>query len=110
MSTSVASLSDIDADPVIDGNQVFAVGKGGRMVALELNSGQRMWEQNVGGISTPWVAGDWVFVATDEAKVVAMKRNNGKVRWINELPRWRECEGQEGADLSIRARCWPAAG
>ena len=44
MSTGVASLSDIDADPVIDGGQVFAVGQGGRMVALELNSGQRLWE------------------------------------------------------------------
>jgi outer membrane protein assembly factor BamB len=96
ISTSVAALSDIDADPVIDGNQVFAVGKGGRMVALELNSGQRMWEQNVAGISTPWVTGDWVFVVTDEAKVVAMSRNSGKVRWINQLPRWDNPKGKKG--------------
>ena len=88
MSTSVASLSDIDADPVIDGGQVFAIGKGGRMVALELNSGQRQWEQNIAGISTPWVAGEWVFVVTDEAKLVALHRNSGRVRWINQLPRW----------------------
>src|SRR6185369_10486246 len=39
--TSVSSLSDIDADPVIDNGQVFAVGQGGRMVALELTTGQR---------------------------------------------------------------------
>ncbi len=96
ISTSVASLSDIDASPVIDGNQVFAVGKGGRMVALELNTGQRMWEQNVAGITTPWVAGDWVFVVTDEAKVVAMSRTTGKVRWINELPRWEKPKGKKG--------------
>lgn len=96
ISTSVASLSDIDADPVVDGNQVFSVGKGGRMVALELNSGQRIWEQNVAGISTPWVAGDWVFVVTDEAKVVAMSRTTGKVRWINQLPRWQSPKGKKG--------------
>ena len=96
ISTSVASLSDIDADPVVDGNQVFAVGKGGRMIALELNSGQRIWEQNVAGISTPWVAGDWIFVVTDEAKVVAMARATGKVRWINQLPRWQNAKGKKG--------------
>ncbi len=96
ISTSVASLSDIDADPVVDGNQVFAVGKGGRMVALELNSGQRIWEQNVAGITTPWVVGDWVFVVTDEAKVVAMARATGKVRWINQLPRWDNPKGKKG--------------
>ncbi|QIK96618.1 PQQ-binding-like beta-propeller repeat protein [Sphingomonas sp. HDW15A] len=96
MSTSVASLSDVDADPVIDGNQVFALGKGGRMVALELTSGQRIWEQNVGSIATPWVAGDWVFVATDEGKVLAMSRANGKIRWLTELRRWRDQAGKKG--------------
>ena len=96
MSTSVASLSDVDADPVIDGNQVFALGKGGRMVALELTSGKRIWEQNVGSIATPWVAGDWVFVATDEGKVLSMNRANGKIRWIAELRRWRDQAGKKG--------------
>ena len=96
ISTSVAALSDIDADPVIDGGQVFAIGKGGRMVALELTSGQRMWEQNIAGISTPWVAGEWVFVVTDEAKLIAMHRSNGRVRWINQLPRWESEKSKKG--------------
>ena len=37
ISTAVGSLSDIDADPVIDQGRVYAVGQGGRMVALELD-------------------------------------------------------------------------
>jgi outer membrane protein assembly factor BamB len=81
---------------VIDGGQVFAIGKGGRMVALELNSGQRQWEQNIAGIATPWVAGDWVFVVTDEAKLIALHRNTGKVRWINQMPRWDNPKGKKG--------------
>ena len=38
ITTSVASLSDIDADAVIDNGAVYAVGQGGRMVALDLFS------------------------------------------------------------------------
>ena len=90
MSTGVASLSDIDADPVIDSGQVFAVGQGGRMVALELNTGQRLWELNIAGISTPWVAGEWVYVVTDNAKLIAISRANGKIRWINQLPHYQK--------------------
>ncbi|HEX6603427.1 MAG TPA: PQQ-binding-like beta-propeller repeat protein, partial [Sphingomicrobium sp.] len=86
--TSVSSLSDIDADPVIDGGQVFAVGQGGRMVALELNTGQRMWELNIAGIATPWIAGDWAFVVTDEAKLICIYRQNGHIRWITQLPQF----------------------
>jgi outer membrane protein assembly factor BamB len=94
--TSVSMLSDIDADPVIDNGQVFAVGQGGRMVALELNSGQRQWELNIAGISTPWVAGDWIFVVTDEAKLIAVSRTNGKIRWITQLPRFENASKKRG--------------
>ena len=96
ITTSVSSLSDIDADPVIDGGQVIAVGQGGRMVALELISGQRMWELNVAGISTPWVAGEWIFVVTDDAKLIAVARRTGKVRWINQLPRFQKEKSKRG--------------
>lgn len=96
VSTSVATLSDIDASPVIDNGQVFAVGQGGRMVALELISGQRMWELNLAGISTPWVAGDWVFVVTDEAKLIAIARLTGKIRWITQLRRFQKEKSKRG--------------
>src|SRR3546814_8514166 len=66
ISTSVSSLADIDADPVIDQGRVYAVGQGGRMVAIQLDTGQRLWEQDFAGISTPWVVGEWVFVVTDD--------------------------------------------
>ena len=96
MSTSVASLSDIDADPVIDNGVVYAVGQGGRMVALDLFSGQRIWELNFGGISTPWLAGDWVFAVNDKAQLVAIARRTGKIRWINQMPRYRDMKDRKG--------------
>ncbi len=89
ITTSVSSLADIDAAPVIDGGRVYAVGQGGRMVALELSTGQRLWEQNLAGISTPWIAGEWLFVVTDDARLVCLARANGKARWIAQLPRYR---------------------
>jgi outer membrane protein assembly factor BamB len=96
MTTSVASLSDIDADAVIDNGVVYAVGQGGRMVALDLFSGQRIWELNFGGIATPWVAGDWLFAVNDRAQLTAVNRANGKIRWINQLPRYRKMKSKAG--------------
>ena len=94
--TSVAALSDIDADPVIDGGQVIALGQGGRMVALELTTGQRQWELNIAGIATPWVAGDWIFVVTSDAKLLAIARTNGRIRWINQLPQFGRPKSKRG--------------
>nr|WP_314446910.1 PQQ-binding-like beta-propeller repeat protein [uncultured Sphingomonas sp.] len=96
ISTSVATLSDIDASPVIDNGQVFALGQGGRMVALDLISGQRIWELNLAGIATPWIAGDWLFAVTDDAKVMAISRNTGRIRWINQLPAFENQKAKRG--------------
>ena len=90
ISTSVSSLTDIDADPVIDRGRVYAIGQGGRMAAYELISGQRIWEINIAGIATPVVAGDWVFVLTDDAKLLAVARTTGKIRWVAQLPEYRK--------------------
>jgi outer membrane protein assembly factor BamB len=96
ISTSVSSLSDIDAAPVIDQGRVYAIGQGGRMVAMELVTGQRLWELNIAGLATPWVAGDWLFAMTDDAKLIAIQRTSGKVRWIAQLPRWRNEKNKSG--------------
>jgi outer membrane protein assembly factor BamB len=96
ISTSVTQLSDIDADPVIDSGRVYAVGQGGRMVAIELITGQRIWEINVAGIATPWVAGDWIFVVTDEAQLLALSRTNGGIRWMTQLSRYRDVKDKKG--------------
>lgn len=96
ISTSVSSLTDIDADPVIDRGRVYAIGQGGRMAAYELISGQRIWEINIAGIATPVVAGDWVFVLTDDAKLLAVARSTGKIRWIAQLAEFRDQEDREG--------------
>jgi len=90
ISTSVSVISDIDASPVIDEGKVYAIGQGGRMVAMDLVNGQRLWELLIGGINTPWLAGEWLFVVTDEAKLMCVARTTGKVRWISQLPRYRD--------------------
>jgi outer membrane protein assembly factor BamB len=96
ISNAVSTISDIDADPVIDSGRVYAVGQGGRMVALELNTGQRVWEINVAGISTPWVAGDWIFVVDDQGRLMSIARSTGKIKWLTQLPRWRNVEDKKG--------------
>lgn len=96
ISTSVSTLTDIDADPVIDRGRVYAVGQGGRMASYDLVSGQRIWEMNIAGITTPVVAGEWVFVLTDEAKLLCIARNTGRIRWISQLQRYKDVDDRKG--------------
>jgi len=96
ISTTVGSLTDIDADPIIDAGRVYALGQGGRMAAYELVTGQRIWELNLAGISTPAIAGEWIFTLTDDARMLAISRSSGRVRWITQLQQFRDPEDREG--------------
>lgn len=89
IATSVSTLTDIDADPIIERGRVYALGQGGRMAAYELVTGQRIWELNLAGISTPAIAGDWIFTLTDEGKLLCIAKSNGKVRWMTQLQRYK---------------------
>src|SRR3546814_4992950 len=93
--SSYVCSSDL-ADPVIDQGRVYAVGQGGRMVAIQLDTGQRLWEQDFAGISTPWVVGEWVFVVTDDAKLICLSSSSGKIRWLHQLRHYKNEKKSKG--------------
>jgi len=96
ISTTVGTITDIDADPIIDSGRVYALGQGGRMAAYELVTGQRIWELNLAGISTPAIAGEWIFTLTDDARLLAIARSSGRVRWITQLRAYKDEKDKEG--------------
>jgi outer membrane protein assembly factor BamB len=79
------------ARPVVDGPTVFAMNRGGQLIATSKEKGERLWTRDIGGSQTPWVAGDTVFVVDSTGKLIALNRKDGKVRWVTPLPgdaRW----------------------
>ncbi len=89
---SLADLSAIRGQPVIADNVVYAIGVGGVMLALDLRSGRRLWEREASGQLTPWVAGDWLFVLTEDQTLACISRADGRVRWLSQLPRYGNVE------------------
>lgn len=97
--TALGALSGIAASPVIDRGRVFAISHGGRMAALELATGQRVWEREFAGVQTPWIAGDWVFAVTVEGELVALTRGEGKIRWVTHLQHWKNEKKKKGGTI-----------
>jgi outer membrane protein assembly factor BamB len=93
----LASLGDINGHPVIDGDLVYAVSHAGRMVAMALRSGERLWEQDIASVQTPWIAGDFVYVLSSDGAVLCLSRIDGLIRWVRTLPRYENTEDREGA-------------
>jgi len=98
---AVSGLADIRGNPVIDHDRVVAVGHSGRMVSIDLRSGGRAWEDSIGGITQPWVAGSFIYVLSTENQVICLTRDDGRVRWLTQLDRWEKPEKKKNSILWV---------
>lgn len=87
---AISKLADIRGNPVIDRDLAFALSHAGRMAAIDLRTGARVWERPVGGVHMPWVAGDYLFITSLTGEVAALSRRDGRVRWVHRLPPFRD--------------------
>jgi outer membrane protein assembly factor BamB len=87
---ALSTLADIRGRPVIDRDRVFALSHSGRMVAIDLRTGDRVWEQEIGGTHGAWVAGDYIYVLADDVNLMCLQRADGRVRWSHDLPRYQD--------------------
>lgn len=91
----VAQLTDVDARPIIDRGRVYAIGHADMMVAIDLRTGRRLWERQIGSIQSPWVAGDYLYLVTNNNQAVALEAKTGKVLWVTQLDTWDDPEGKK---------------
>ncbi len=82
---SLADVSTIIGRTAIKSGRAFAVSMGQQLASVDLRSGRRLWERNVASGESPWVAGDWLFLATTGNQVVAFSLLDGQAAWVTQL-------------------------
>ena len=81
--------SRVRVTPSIAGQRVFVPLEDDRVVALDLNSGEPVWEQKLGGSPARVLALDDLFVGSTDNFFYCLSQKDGSVKW-----RWRT-----GADI-----------
>lgn len=89
------SFAGIGGDPVVDGNIVFVAGNNGITAAVNMLSGQRIWQQQLSSINTPWLAGDEIFILSEDNILINMVKYTGKIRWLTKLASYEYPETKE---------------
>ena len=80
------AATDIASDPVIDSGRVYTGNAGGRIVAMELASGDRLWTATEGATSPVWPVGGAVFAINDLNQLVRLDAATGGVVWRVQMP------------------------
>ena len=83
---AIALVDDITGYPVIDGNTVYAGNHSGRVVALNINSGERLWTAQHGALDPVWPAGNSVYLVSDLNELIRLNAEDGTRIWAVDLP------------------------
>lgn len=81
----ISGMADIRGTPAVDRGMAIVSTQSGRTVAIDMRTGTRLWEQDIGSLNQPWVAGDYVFVMGVDGDIACLQRRDGRVVWVTAL-------------------------
>ena len=90
---ALSEIRDIAGRPVIYQGDVVAVSHSGVLSSTDLRTGSTRWSLPVTGVTTPWVAGDVVYVVDRAGKLYCLARETGLAYWVTDLGQGREKQG-----------------
>ncbi|NRB34621.1 MAG: PQQ-like beta-propeller repeat protein [Rhodobacteraceae bacterium] len=83
---AVARISSVTGAPVVSGGRIYAGNHSGRIVALDANSGERLWTAAHGAMDPVWPVGGSLFVVSDKNRLLRINAADGQVIWAADLP------------------------
>ncbi|PLX30190.1 MAG: hypothetical protein C0582_01400 [Alphaproteobacteria bacterium] len=78
------------SNPVIDRDLIIAVSHGDLTTAIDLSTGQRVWQKPMGGTQTPFVTESFVYMITSSNDLVCLTRSSGKIVWVHALKMFKD--------------------
>ena len=82
---ALSEVRDIAGRPVIYRGDVFAASHAGTFSAYELRTGAQRWALPLSSQTTPWAAGDVVYVISTTGQLVCVARDSGQIYWVQDL-------------------------
>ena len=79
-------VRDLTGQPVIEGGSVYLASSVGRMAAVDLNTGLRIWTAKQGSKGHILIAGSAVFAVSDASNLIRLSKDDGTLIWSTPLP------------------------
>jgi len=83
--SALSEIRDIPGRPVVYKGTVYAVSHSGVFSAIEVRTGNERWNLPITSVSSPWAAGDVVYVADTSGEIICISRDNGQIYWVTDM-------------------------
>ena len=88
--SEIERIVDVDGTMELAGNELYAASYQGRVVAIDVANGRKLWQQDVSSFSGVSQGFGNVYVADEDGTLTAFLRNGQGVRWTQDALGYRE--------------------
>ena len=88
--SEIERIVDVDGTMELAGNELYAASYQGRVVAIDVKDGRKLWQQDVSSFSGVSQGFGNIYVADEDGTLYAYLRNGQGVRWTQDALGYRE--------------------
>jgi outer membrane protein assembly factor BamB len=81
--SEIERIVDVDGTMILVGNELYAASYQGRVVAIDVVNGRKIWQRDVSSFSGVYQGFGNIYVADEDGTLTAFLKNGSGVRWTN---------------------------
>lgn len=79
--SSSTEINTIGACPIVENGAIYAISNSNSMAALDMRTGDKIWEKEIGSMQNMLLAGDYLYVISNRNILYAVEKDTGAVVW-----------------------------
>lgn len=96
---SSTDINTIGACPVVENGVIYAVSNSDSMQALDMRSGDKLWEKEIGSMQNLLVVGDYLFAISKRNILYALDKVSGDIIWATDIREHIKDEDDDGKTI-----------
>jgi outer membrane protein assembly factor BamB len=79
--SSATEINTISSYPIVEEGNIYAISNSNKMLALDIRTGDVIWEKEIGSMQNMLLAGDYLFVISNRNILYAIDKYEGDIVW-----------------------------
>lgn len=81
----INNIQHIYAPVVVDKHMIFTSSHAGSLIAYNMTTGRRIWEQPILTLQAPFLTDSHMFVIDNQQRLMCLKKSSGQIKWVKQL-------------------------
>ena len=94
---STTEINTIGAYPIVEDGIIYAISNSDMTVALDMRTGDKLWEKEIGSTQNMLLSGDYLFIISNKNILYAVEKYTGEILWSLDIREYLNDEDEKAA-------------